>query len=300
MRGLTYALGCLALTGVPVLVNAAALSCGEQARDSSRIAVAGGSLTEIVYALDAADKIVAVDATSTYPQSTKTLPQIGYVRDLSAEGLLSLEPTLILAEHDAGPPDVIEQLETIGVDILRVPESFSLSGIEAKVRCVAEALGLGERGARLLSSIKSSLKSSPKPSLKGSTTGSVPARGLVTIGINGGTPLVAGRNTSGDGLLQMAGAHNIVDHEGWKPLSREAMVALAPDFIVISERGVNMAGGLAKLVEHPAFRLTPAVRHDRVIVMDGMAMLGFGPRTVTAARELRNALLQDTAKDAET
>ena len=292
MRGLMYALGCLALTSVPVLVNAAALSCGEQARDSSRIAVAGGSLTEIVYALDAVAQIVAVDVTSTYPQSAKTLPQIGYVRDLSAEGLLSLEPTLILAEHDAGPPDVIEQLETIGVDILRVPESFSIAGIEAKVRCVADALGLGERGTRLLSSLKSSLK--------GSTTGSAPARGLVTIGINGGTPLVAGRNTSGDGLLQMAGAHNIVDHEGWKPLSREAMVALAPEFIVISERGVNMAGGLAKLVEHPAFRLTPAVRHDRVIVMDGMAMLGFGPRTVTAARELRNALLQDTAKDAET
>ena len=296
MRGLMYALGCLALTSVPVLVNAAALSCGEQARDSSRIAVAGGSLTEIVYALDAAAQIVAVDVTSTYPQSAKKLPQIGYVRDLSAEGLLSLEPTLILAEHDAGPPDVIEQLETIGVDILRVPESFSLAGIEAKVRCVADALGLGERGARLLLQLKSSLKSS----LKGFTTGSVPARGLVTIGINGGTPLVAGRNTSGDGLLQMARAHNIVDHEGWKPLSREAMVALAPDFIVISERGVNMAGGLAKLVEHPAFRLTPAVRHDRVIVMDGMAMLGFGPRTVTAARELRHALLQDTAKDAET
>ena len=285
MKKLTHMLGCLILASVPMLANGAALSCGDQAVDPSRIAVAGGSLTEIVYALDASAQVVAVDATSNYPEAAKSLPQIGYVRDLSAEGLLSLEPTLILAEHDAGPPDVIEQLESVGVDILRVPESFSLAGIESKVRCVANALGVEARGDRLVAS----LQDLPQ--------GAVAARGLVTIGVNGGTPLVAGRNTSGDGLLQMAGASNLVDHEGWKPLSREAMVALAPEFIVISERGVNMAGGLEKLLEHPALRLTPAANNGRVIVMDGMAMLGFGPRTVTAARKLRQSLLTETAQD---
>lgn len=285
MKRWTTTLGMLALLGTPLAVSGETLSCGEQAADASRIAVAGGSLTEIVYGLEASSQLVAVDATSTYPEAAKSLPQIGYVRDLSAEGLLSLEPTLILAEHDAGPPDVIDQLEAVGVDILRVPESFSLAGIESKVRCVADALGLAGRGDGLIAS----LKDLPRETL--------PARGLVTIGVNGGTPLVAGRNTSGDGLLQMAGASNLVDHEGWKPLSREAMVALAPEFIVISERGVAMAGGMEKLLEHPALRLTPAASNGRVIVMDGMAMLGFGPRTVAAARELRQSLLDDTHQD---
>jgi iron complex transport system substrate-binding protein len=267
-----------ALALCPLLAGAETLTCGQTASNPSRIAVAGGSLTEILYAIEAAPQIIAVDATSNYPESAKALPQIGYVRDLSAEGLLSLEPTLILAEHDAGPPEVIAQLESVGVDILRVPEAFSLEGIEAKVHCVASAVGRISEGEELIDS----LKQLPQ--------GQSQARGIVTIGVNGGSPLVAGRNTSGDGLLRMAGVNNVVNHEGWKPLSREAMIELAPDFIVISERGVNMAGGLEKLMAHPSVRLTPAADHNRVIVMDGMAMLGFGPRTVAAARELRDSL----------
>jgi iron complex transport system substrate-binding protein len=166
----------------------------------------------------------------------------------------------------------------VGVDILRVPEAFSLDGIEAKVRCVASAVGRVNEGDELIASLKQL------------PNGKSEARGIVTIGVNGGSPLVAGRNTSGDGLLRMAGVDNVVNHEGWKPLSREAMIELAPDFIVISERGVNMAGGLEKLMAHPSVRLTPAAENNRIIVMDGMAMLGFGPRTVTAARELRDSL----------
>lgn len=258
--------------------SAAQLACGEEPADTSRIVVAGGSLTEIVFALGAQDQVVAVDVTSTYPPAATQLPQIGYVRDLSAEGLLSLEPTLILAEHDAGPPDVMAQLDAVGIEVLRVPETFSREGIEAKIHCVAAALGTSDRGAALVESL-ATLPAAP-----------LDTRGLVTIGIDGGAPLVAGTNTSGDGLLAMAGVGNLVAHEGWKPVSREAMVALAPAFLLISERGLRQAGGMDKLLDHPALRLTPAAQNRRVIVMDGMAMLGFGPRTVEAARSLRAAL----------
>lgn len=258
--------------------GAGQLACGEQPADTSRIVIAGGSLTEIAFALDAQDRVVAVDVTSTYPPAATQLPQIGYVRDLSAEGLLSLEPTLILAEHDAGPPDVMAQLDAVGIDVLRVPETFSREGIEAKIRCVADALGASDRGTALVESLATL------------PTEVLDARGLVTIGIDAGAPLVAGANTSGDGLLGMAGVGNLVSHEGWKPMSPEAMVALAPAFLVISERGLRQAGGMDKLLDHPALRLTPAAQNRRVIVMDGMAMLGFGPRTVEAARSLRAAL----------
>jgi len=259
------------------------LACGERATDASRIAVAGGSLTEILYDLGAGDRIVAVDSTSNYPAAALELPQIGYVRGLSAEGLLSLSPTLVLGEHDMGPPPVLAQLEALDVDLLRVPERFDASGIATKVRCVAAAIGAEARGEALLAALAADEAAATEPDAR--------ARGIVLLGIRSGAPLAAGADTSGDGLLRMAGVENQLGaFEGWKPVSVEAMAAAAPEVIVIPQRGVDDAGGLDALLAHPALRLTPAARERRVVVMDGMAMLGFGPRTLEAAASLRSEL----------
>ena len=118
------ALACATLLLAATSPAAGALRCGDRAPDPSRIAVAGGSLVEILYALGEQDRIVAVDSTANYPAAATALPQIGYVRNLSAEGLLSLSPTLVLGEHDMGPPAVVEQLEGVGIDLLHVPERF--------------------------------------------------------------------------------------------------------------------------------------------------------------------------------
>lgn len=263
-------------------VSAGMLACGERAPDASRIAVAGGSLTEILYDLGEADRVVAADRTSNHPPEALQLPQIGYVRDLSAEGLLSLSPTLVLGEHDMGPPAVVEQLEALGVDVLRVPEGFDAEGITTKVRCVATAVGADDAGEALIASLAAHAPMAPA---------SDAPRGIVVLTLTEGSPLAAGRDTSGDGLLRMAGASNqLADIEGWKPVSVEAMAAAAPDFVVITERGLDAAGGMDALLAHPALRLTPAAREGRVYAMDGMAMLGFGPRTVEAAERLRRQL----------
>ena len=321
----------LALAGLLAAPNAAArvLDCGERPADASRVAVAGGSLVEILYALGEQDHIVAVDRTSNYPEAAKQLPQIGYVRNISAEGLLSLEPTFVLGEHDTGPPEVVEQLARLGVDMLLVPEQFSVAGIRAKIRCVAAAMGADAAGealaAALLTGVVGLSEEAPGQGAPGQVAGGNIAtrdmagnvagqaadhvagnvaenvaekaaprpRGVVLLGLREGAPIAAGFNTSGQGLLSMAGAVNLMDFEGWKPVSVEVMAAASPEFIVIPNRGVQMAGGLQALLEHPALRLTPAARERRVIPMDGMAMLGFGPRTVRAAAELRARLRTD-------
>jgi iron complex transport system substrate-binding protein len=280
--------------GHAVSAWSAPIHCGEAAPDASRIVVAGGSLTEILYALDEQSRIVAVDRTATYPEAAKELPQIGYVRAISAEGVLSLQPTLVLGEHDMGPPEVVEQLEAMGVDVLLVPETFSVEGIKEKIDCVAAAVGAEQRGKLLARSLSATTETvrqheiqSPKP------------QGIVLLGLQSGSPLAAGLNTSGDGLLGLAGVDNALSFEGWKPVSAEALAAAQPDFIVIPERGVAAAGGVEELLEHPALRLTPAAMHRRVIVMDGMAMLGFGPRTVEAASALRRTLRGTMDSEAE-
>lgn len=321
----------LALAGLLAAPNAAArvLDCGERPADAARVAVAGGSLVEILYALGEQDHIVAVDRTSNYPQAAKKLPQIGYVRNISAEGLLSLEPTFVLGEHDTGPPEVVEQLARLGVDMLLVPEQFSVAGIRAKIRCVAAAMGADAAGEALAASLLAGVvglsedapgEGAPEHvaggniatrDMAGNVAGQAAdhvagnvaenvaekaaprPRGVVLLGLREGAPIAAGFNTSGQGLLSMAGAVNLMDFEGWKPVSVEVMAAAEPEFIVIPNRGVQMAGGLQALLEHPALRLTPAARERRVIAMDGMAMLGFGPRTVRAAAELRARLRAD-------
>ena len=116
------------------------LSDCKAAKNSSKIVIAGGSLTEIVYFLEQEEKIIGVDITSNYPQETSDLPSIGYVRGLSTEGILSLKPSLILGENDMGPPLVIEQLSITGLDVRILEENHSSSGILYKIECLAEIL----------------------------------------------------------------------------------------------------------------------------------------------------------------
>ncbi|MEL7045153.1 MAG: ABC transporter substrate-binding protein, partial [Pseudomonadota bacterium] len=221
------------------------------------------------------------------------LPQIGYVRNVSAEGLLSVEPSFVLGEHDTGPPEVLEQLERLGIDLLLVPEKFSVEGIRDKIRCVAAAVGRGEAGEALAARLLADLSPDVAQQLESGEAGAQAPAGIVLLGLREGAPVAAGRETSGQGLLDMAGARNLMNFEGWKPVSVEAMAAASPEFIVIPERGVSMAGGLDELLDHPALRLTPVAKSRRVISMDGMAMLGFGPRTAAAAARLRAELLKD-------
>jgi iron complex transport system substrate-binding protein len=270
----------------------AAPVCRRPARDASRIAIAGGSLTEIVYLLGEEERIVGADRTSNWPAAALELPQIGYVRELSTEGVLSLSPTLVLGEHDAGPPAVIDQLTRTGVEVAIVPEEHTPDGIIAKVRCVAMLLGMPDAGEALLASrVMPVVDEIESLAMRGT-----PPRAVVLLGIRDGSPLGAGTDTSGAGVLDMARAENALEvMSGWKPVSMETMVSIDPDYIVLPARGLAAAGGIEGLVSHPAIRLTSAGRSRRIIAMDGMALLGFGPRTLEAARDLAAALRGDSA-----
>ncbi len=241
--------------------------------------MAGGSLTEILYFLGAEDRIVGVDSTSTFPEAAGRLPSVGYVRALSAEGLLSLSPTLILGEQDMGPPEVIGQVARAGVAVVRVPERRSAAGIVAKVRCVAAVLKLPESAAPLIES-RLEPAAAALARLAG-LAGSRPRAALI-MDIRNGVPISAGAGTSGHGFLEMAGAENLfAGFEGWKPVSAEAMLTADPQYIIVSERGINGDS----LALHPALGSAAAAAGERVIAMDIMALLGFGPRTLFAALE---------------
>jgi len=259
-------------------------SCS-QAEDSSRVTIAGGSLTEIIYLLRQEDKLVAVDITSNFPEEAKQLPSIGYVRALSAEGVLSLSPSLILGEDDTGPPAVMEQLSRVGIQIEIIPEENTADGIIKKVKCVAEILGVNDNiKDETLSNLNADAN---ELKLLTETNKKEPPKVMFILSMESGSPTVGGRDTSADGLIKMTGALNVMDSfEGWKPVSTEAIIQAKPDFILISERGLNSFGSIEKLGQHPSLVFTPAAKNNNIIAMDGMAMLGFGPRTISSAKDI--------------
>ena len=257
----------------------------EKAVDPSRITSAGGSVTEIVYFLNAEDNLIAVDVTSNFPQEAEKLPSIGYVRQLSAEGVLSLDPTIIIGEDDMGPPSVLDQIKRTNVEITIIPEEHDVNGILEKIECIASVIGIDSKAiidTNLIPKIEKLNQLTRKDNKK---------KIIYILGMQSGSPLVAGNNTSGNGLINISGGINpFTSFEGWKPVGTESIIEASPDLIIISERGLKGFGTMEDLRMHPALYLTPASQNNKIISIDGMASLGFGPRTIDAAIKVSETL----------
>jgi iron complex transport system substrate-binding protein len=126
-------------------------------RDTSRLVTIGGVVTEIVYALGAGPRLVGVDTSSTYPEGATQLPQVGYQRALSAEGVLSLRPSVVLAAAEAGPPVALRQVRAAGVPVVVVPSVYTVDGARMKIRLIADMLGRAAQGERLLEALANDL-----------------------------------------------------------------------------------------------------------------------------------------------
>lgn len=253
-----------------------------------RIVSLGGAVTEILYRLGRDASVVGVDATSLHPaEALGTKPNVGYLRALGAEGLLSLRPDLVLAMAGAGPPDALRLVAEAGVRIVRVPEEPSEAGVLARIARVAEAVEAGPEGQALAAGVEEGFAALAR------LRAALPpdrVRVLAILSIQNGRPLVAGRGTTGDAILRLAGAANAVGDalEGWKPLSDEGVVAARPEALLVLSRGPGEPAPDPFAL--PAFAATPAARERRLLVRDGLALLGFGPRAPDAARELLAAL----------
>ena len=262
-----------------------------RAKDLSRIVVAGGSITEILFYLNESKNIVAVDTTSNYPEAAKNFPSIGYVRALSAEGVLSLNPTLIIGENDMGPQNVLEQLKKTKVELRVLDEKNSIKGIEDKISCIANIIGKNEherfqKNLSLDKSIRELRTISRNNSQKN-------IRGLVILMMQGTSPVVAGRNTSGGDFLEMIGSKNTMSSfEGWKPAGKEAILLSNPNFILITKRATKNYESLYSFLKESGIEMTDAAKTQNVFSLDGMSFLGFGPRTISSGLEISKKIYE--------
>lgn len=268
---------------VASLVAAVTLAPVALAETPSRVIAAGGSVAEIIHALGAGDLLIARDTTSSFPPEVETLPDIGYVRALSAENLVAMDPDMIIAEHDAGPPEVLDVLMRTGIPLVMVPQALDPDGVTAKIAAVAGALNLPDKGQALQDSVAAKLD---EARAAGAALPAAP-RVMFILSMQGGRLLVGGAGSSAEAMITLAGGTNAVTGlDGYKPLTDEAAIAAAPDLILMMDRGGDHAVTLTDIAAHPALRLTPAGAEGRVVTMDGLYLLGFGPRTGDAALEL--------------
>ncbi|MCO5163798.1 MAG: ABC transporter substrate-binding protein [Mesorhizobium sp.] len=257
---------------------------------AQRIVAIGGSVTEIVYALGEEKRLAGRDSTSVYPHAALALPDIGYMRAISPEGVLGIAPDAILTIEGSGPPEAIEVLRKASVPFATVPEGFDEPGILEKIRAVGAALGVPDKAEALVAEVKADIDAAIA-----ATAGiSARRRVLFILSMQGGKALAAGTGTAAEGIIRMAGGINAVgEFAGYKPLTDEAIVTAKPDLILMMEHQGNHAAANSDLKAHPALSQTPAVRNDAILRMDGAYLLGFGPRTASAARDLAKALYGD-------
>lgn len=247
----------------------------------------GGSVTEIVVALGAADRLVARDTTSNYPETIAVLPDVGYIRALSPEGVLSVQPTLILAEDGAGPPEAMEVLKAAGITVAQMPAEPSPAGVVAKITAVAEALNLPDQGAKLAAEVSAGFDAARAEA----ATVTTPKRVLFILSLQGGRVMAGGAGTEAESIIALAGGINAASgFDGYKPMADEAVLAAAPNVILMMDREGDLAIANADVLAQPALAATPAAAAEAIVRMDGMLLLGFGPRTPDAARALHTAL----------
>lgn len=248
-----------------------------------RVVSVGGAVTETVFALNEEAKLVGADTSSIYPESATRLPQVGYQRTLSAEGVLSLKPDLVLAMAETGPPAAVQQIESAGVKIVKVNGEHTIEGAKTKIREIARALNAEQRGEELIKKLDGDFSraracvesSEAKPKV------------LFIYARGAGTANVAGTKTAGDAMIALAGGRNAVtEFEGFKPLTPESLVAAQPDVILLPKLGLDSLGGIEGLLQLPGIIETPAGKNRRIVTIDDLVLLGFGPRLGEGVKEL--------------
>ncbi|MCO7736796.1 ABC transporter substrate-binding protein [Brucella intermedia] len=272
----------LVAIALSLATGAASADTVDSFTDTSRIVSVGGSLTEIVYALGAENMLAGRDQTSIYPEAVKKLADVGYMRQLAPEGVLSVNPTGILLLEGSGPQDTLDVLKKASVPMIIVPETFTDESVVRKIEIVGKALGLEDKARMLAAEISSDIEAAEK-----AAAGHNPRkRVLFVLSAPGGRLMASGTGTAADGMIKLAGGENVVsEYHGYKQLTDEAVEKTAPDMILIMDTG---ADGMTpeSLMKNPVIAATPAGRNGNIVSMEASYLLGFGPRTGAAIRDL--------------
>jgi iron complex transport system substrate-binding protein len=254
-----------------------------------RIVSLGGAITEIIYELNLQKYLVGVDATSNYPTETNRYPRVGYARTLSVEGVLSLNPTHILATEEVGPPAFIRSMKSnkkINFEIL--DSEYSFNGLIKRIQRIAALGGAGPDKEKLIRKLNQSWK---EAYLDHRIVDQQP-KVLFLLSHQASRILVSGRDTGAAAMIHYAGGLNAMSsYVGYKPLNIEALIQANPDVILMTNQTVSLLGGIQGLLKNRSLDSVAAIRNHRLISIDANQLLGFGPRMPQTVLDLRRVLV---------
>jgi iron complex transport system substrate-binding protein len=256
--------------------------------DTSRIVSLNGDITEIIYELGLGDDVVGVDVTTTYPPEAAALNDsgdtVGFAQQLTAEAVLRFEPTLVIGDTQVAPEEAIQQLRDAGVPVVIIEYQTTLDGVETKISQIAEILGAEEQGRQLSQRVMGEIDEAT--TLAGSATEQprvafVYLRGPQVIFLFGaGMPTQA--MIEGAGAVDAGAGSGVF---GPAPLTPEALVAAAPEVIVLPEAGLEAMGGIEAFEAIPGVADTPAAETGNYLIYDEAYFFNLGPRTGQALME---------------
>tara|TARA_Y100001934_G_scaffold283670_1_gene405396 strand:- start:2606 stop:3664 length:1059 start_codon:yes stop_codon:yes gene_type:complete len=249
-----------------------------------RIIPLDGSVAEVVFALDLGANVVATDRSATWPPEASELPQIGYQRSLLAEPIAGFTPTVLIGTEIAGPEKTLDDLRRLGYPVVIVPSEATMQGPAEKIRAVAEALGVPNRGEELATEMEKTIVSNTQVFEED-------MRPVVAaLYIRGtGTQLVLGRDSATHWLINAAGGKNvadILDIDQYKTITAESLLRAEPDILLVPSAGLESVGGVDGLLEVGGISQTPAGINRAVLAYDDQLLLGNGPRTGDLLKQL--------------
>ncbi|HEY6507598.1 MAG TPA: ABC transporter substrate-binding protein, partial [Vicinamibacterales bacterium] len=262
-----------------------------QVTDTTRIVSLWGNLTELVFGVGLGESVVGRDSTATFPEAS-SLPLVTRGHDTSVEGVLSLNPTLVLASKDnSGPSTALDQIRNVGIPVVVVKDPESVEEIVPRIRLVAAALGVPAAGEELVKATEQRLAEAQAEipdDAEELTVAFLYMRGTA------GVYLLAGPKSGADSIIRAAGAVDAGTamglHQAFTPLTSEALASAAPDVILMTTSGLDSVGGVSGLLKIPGVAQTPAGQAKRVVTMEDSLLYSFGPRTPQAIEELIGAL----------
>lgn len=261
-----------------------------QAGRPQRIVTIGAPATEIVYALGAGNHVVAVDITSTWPQEVADLPKVGYMRTLAAEGIISLQPDMIIGIAESGPAEVLARLRDLGIPVVLLPSLNRIENLPKAIDVASNALGRSEDGNILRTRVENDIAAIHKLAADGAAK---PDRENIVflMSVGHGQPMSAGRDTTANEIIELVGAQNPMgDYEGFKPVSPEIVAANNADYVLVTSSTLDQLGGVAGLQANPLFGLHHAVAEGHVLSVSASTILGFGPRSAGEIRHIATQL----------
>ncbi|WP_229067560.1 hemin ABC transporter substrate-binding protein [Actinoplanes sp. DH11] len=249
-----------------------------------------GSLGEIVFSLGLGDRVIGRDTSTTFPSAGKLPLVTPQGHDLSAEAILKLNPTVLIADDSIGPPAVLKQIREAGIPVVIIDDEQTLAAVPEHIRAVAAALGVPEAGEKLVARVRSEIDAARRTAPDGGTP---PRVAFLYVRGTAGVFLIGGKGAGSDSMIEAIGAVDAGSAAGltkFRPLTSEGLINAAPDVILVMTEGLKSVDGVDGLLKLPGVAQTPAGMNRRIVDMDDGILLNFGARTGKAVEALAKAV----------